>query len=180
MTMTQARKPVRTAARSQRGVFLIEALLGILIFSLGILSLVAMQTAAVSAQSDARYRIEAANFADQIVSEMWLNANRPAPANAAATQASVAAYAHQASGAANSCNFSGTTSANAVITNWVAAVTAAATGLPGATAAMQQIAVTPVTDGFGGAAYSLVSVTVCWQAPIDATPHRHTVVALIS
>ena len=177
--MPRPRHPFRPAAGLQRGVFLIEALLGILIFSLGILSLVAMQTAAVSAQSDARYRIEAANLADQIVSEIWLNVNRPNPSNAATSQASVATFQHQPGGAIASCNFSGAVSASALVTAWVNAVTGAGTGLPGATAAMQQIIVTPVADSVGPA-YSRVSVTVCWQAPIDAAPHRHSVVALIS
>jgi len=168
----------------QRGVFLIEALLGILIFSLGILSLVAMQTAAVSAQSDARYRIEAANLADQIVSEIWLNVNRlPVPpatqlASQLASAASVLAVQHQAGGA--SCNFSGAASTSSLVTDWVNTVTGAGTGLPGAIAAMQQIIVTPaVADASGQSAYSTVSVTLCWQAPIDASPHRHTIVALI-
>ena len=56
--------------------FLIEALIAILIFSLGILSLVAIQTAAMSAQNDAQYRVEAANFANQMMSQIWLNVAR--------------------------------------------------------------------------------------------------------
>ena len=167
------------AAGSQRGVFLIEALLGILIFSLGILSLVAMQTAAISAQSDARYRIDAANLADQIVSEIWLNVNRPNPANATASQASVAAFAHHPTVTAT-CNYTGAASASPLVTAWAAAVTGAGTGLPGVTASMLQITVAPLADALGNPAYSRVTVTVCWQAPIDAAPHRHTLVALIS
>lgn len=174
------RRAIRPGATLQHGVFLIEALLGILIFSLGILSLVAMQTAAVSAQSDARYRIEAANLADQIVSEIWLNVARPTPANAATSQASVILFQHQATGTIASCNFSGAASAAAEVTAWLNIVTGAGTGLPGATAARQQITVTPVADALGQPAYSLLNVTVCWQAPIDAAPHRHTVSAMIS
>lgn len=170
--------------------FLIEALLGILIFSLGILSLVAMQTAAVSAQSDARYRIEAANLADQIVSDIWLNISRPTfpPATAPqvatelasklASQASVLAFQHQPGGSPATCDFTGAASASPLVAAWVNAVAGAGTGLPGATAARQQITVNPVADP-SGPAYSMVTVTVCWQAPIDLSPHRHTVVALI-
>jgi len=47
---------MKTSAQSQQGVFLIEALLGILIFSLGVLAMVALGTTAVSAQSDAQFR----------------------------------------------------------------------------------------------------------------------------
>ena len=48
----------------QRGMFLLEALVGILIFSIGILALVAMQATAITAQADAQYRVEAANRPD--------------------------------------------------------------------------------------------------------------------
>lgn len=168
---------VRGSAQTQRGVFLIEALLGILIFSLGILSLVAMQTSAVSAQSDARYRIEAANLAHKVISTMRLNVDRTSPT---ASQTSVLAFAHQTTGAPSSCSFSGTASASTLITSWVADVTAAGTGLPGATSAMQQITVTPVVDSLGSPAYSLVNVTLCWKAPIDSTPHRLTVAGMVT
>ena len=40
-------------AKRQRGVMLIEALIGILIFSIGILAIIMMQAQAISAQSDA-------------------------------------------------------------------------------------------------------------------------------
>ena len=43
-------------ARTQAGVMLIEALIGILIFSIGILALIGMQGAAIRNTTDARYR----------------------------------------------------------------------------------------------------------------------------
>ncbi|MBK7423202.1 MAG: prepilin-type cleavage/methylation domain-containing protein, partial [Propionivibrio sp.] len=67
---------MKTTAHSQQGVFLIEALIGILIFSLGVLAMVALGTTAVSAQSDAQYRTEAANLATEIASEISLHADR--------------------------------------------------------------------------------------------------------
>jgi type IV pilus assembly protein PilV len=157
--------------RLQQGVFLLEALLGILIFSLGILSLVAMQTAAVSAQSDAQYRIEASNLGNEILGRIWLNVDRTSPAT---VQASLAGFQHQATGAASTCNFSGAASVATQITTWVDKVTGAA-GLPGATDTMQQIVVNTVAGG-----YNQVSVTLCWKAPVDANPHRHTVVSFIN
>ena len=45
---------------SQAGFFMLEALVAILIFSLGILGLVAMGSVAINAQNDAQYRTEAA------------------------------------------------------------------------------------------------------------------------
>ena len=54
--------PSRAAARLRRqgGFMLIEALIAILIFSIGILGIVGLQAAAVNQSTDARYRSEAA------------------------------------------------------------------------------------------------------------------------
>jgi type IV pilus assembly protein PilV len=59
--------------QSQAGVMLIEALIGILIFSIGILALLGMQGSAMKNTADARYRSEAAYFASQVVGQMWVN-----------------------------------------------------------------------------------------------------------
>lgn len=57
----------------QSGVVLIEALLGILIFSIGILALIGMQSVAVKNTTDARYRTEAAYLANSILSQIRLD-----------------------------------------------------------------------------------------------------------
>ena len=61
--------------RKQRGVLLLEALIGILIFSIGVLALVAMQATAISQTTDARYRAEAAFLADRMIANIWANKN---------------------------------------------------------------------------------------------------------
>lgn len=147
---------------------LIEALIGILIFSMGILALVAMQTAAVSAQSDAQYRVEAGNLVDKILYEISLNVDR---STAGTLQTTLAAFAHNTGG--GNCAFTGTPSANALVTNWVTEATAARTGLPGSTAAMQQILVNTAN-------FNQVTVTLCWKAPNDPTPHKHTVISYVN
>lgn len=60
-------------AAQQDGVVLIEALLGILIFSIGILALIGMQSVAVKNTTDARYRTEAAYLANNILSQIRLD-----------------------------------------------------------------------------------------------------------
>lgn len=57
----------------QRGATLLEALIGILIFSVGILALVGMQALAIKHMSDAKYRSDAAFFANEIIGQMWVN-----------------------------------------------------------------------------------------------------------
>jgi len=57
----------------QSGVMLLEALLAILVFSVGILSLVGLQALAVNQSSDARYRSEAALLANELIAQMWVS-----------------------------------------------------------------------------------------------------------
>lgn len=61
------------APKSQAGVMLIEAMIGILIFSIGILALIGMQGVAIKNTTDARYRSEAAFLASQIIGQMWVD-----------------------------------------------------------------------------------------------------------
>ena len=60
-------------AKSQAGVMLIEALLGILIFSIGILALIGMQATAIRNTADARYRSEASFLATEVIGRMWID-----------------------------------------------------------------------------------------------------------
>lgn len=59
--------------KPQQGVMLIEALIGILIFSIGILALIGMQATAIKNTTDARYRSEAAFLANQVIGQMWVD-----------------------------------------------------------------------------------------------------------
>ena len=59
--------------RAERGVALIEVLVSILLFSLGILGLIGLQTRAMNFSVDAADRNRAALLANEIASSMWLN-----------------------------------------------------------------------------------------------------------
>ena len=61
----------KTPLRQQRGATIFEILVSVLILSFGILALVGLQARSLSAAGDAKYRIEATNYADQIVGQMW-------------------------------------------------------------------------------------------------------------
>lgn len=52
---------------------LIEALVGILIFSIGILAIIGMQATAMRATIDAKYRSEASFLANEILGGMWVD-----------------------------------------------------------------------------------------------------------
>jgi type IV pilus modification protein PilV len=155
----------------QQGFFLLEALIAILIFSLGILGLVAMGGAAIAAQSDAQYRTEAARFADEIASKISLNVDRT---TAATVAASLDPFQHQPGGA--NCQFTGNPSANGTVTAWVNEVTTPGSGLPGATATSQQIRIDTTAAGN----FNRVAVTICWQAPKDKAVRQHTLVTYVN
>ena len=68
---------------AQKGVMLLEALIGILIFSLGVLGIVAMQATAIARLTDAKYRTEAAHLADRMIGTIWANRGTNVPTLAA-------------------------------------------------------------------------------------------------
>jgi type IV pilus assembly protein PilV len=62
----------------QRGVMLIEALVAILIFSVGVLAIVGLQAAMIKNTAESKYRSEASYIAQKRIGEMWAD-----PANLA-------------------------------------------------------------------------------------------------
>jgi type IV pilus assembly protein PilV len=97
---------LRNGRGGQAGVLLLEALLAILIFSIGILAIVAMEARAVQDVSESKYRSDAAFLANQIVADMWGNS------------ANLASYAYGGSGAAP-----------ALLTNWMSTIQARLPGV---------------------------------------------------
>ena len=160
--------------KAQAGLFLLEALVSILIFSLGILGLVAMGGTAISAQSDAQYRNEAASLATDIASRISLGVD---PLDVAGT---LAAYQHLPV-IAGYCNFTGRASTNAVVTTWLDHYTGAdgTPGLPGAINTKASVKVETDPD-----AHNRVTVTVCWKPPstgLMAEPwHRHELISYVN
>lgn len=62
----------RNEPRSQqRGAMLIEVLVSILIFSIGVLALVGLQARMTEAQSESKYRADASYLANEAVGLMW-------------------------------------------------------------------------------------------------------------
>jgi type IV pilus assembly protein PilV len=57
--------------RTQAGAYLLEALIGILIFSFGILGIVGLQAQAIRFTNDSEYRAEAVYLANALISQMW-------------------------------------------------------------------------------------------------------------
>ena len=68
------RKPLPIRAREE-GVMLIEALIAILIFSIGILAVVGMQATAIKNVTESKSRSEAAFLAEELMAQMWIDQN---------------------------------------------------------------------------------------------------------
>ncbi|MGI9132554.1 MAG: type IV pilus modification PilV family protein [Rhodoferax sp.] len=92
------------------GFALVEALIGMLIFAIGILGMVGLQAAMVQAQGSAKFRADAAVLASEIIGSMWSDvaSNRP-----------------------NYVSASGTPCTSTTCTQWLAKL---ASSLPGGTA----------------------------------------------
>jgi type IV pilus assembly protein PilV len=138
------------AGNRQRGATLLEALIGILIFSIGILALVGMQALAIKHMSDAKYRSDAAFFANEIIGQMWVNRG--------VNGANLVNYAYAGGG-----------TPPAAIDNWVTSIQNA---LPGVTAAANRPIIT--------VAGTTVTVRVRWQLPGGSDVHQHITMAYIN
>jgi type IV pilus assembly protein PilV len=58
--------------RKQAGVMLLEALVAILIFSIGIIAVMGMQAVSITQVSQSKYRADAAYLANQLIGLMWV------------------------------------------------------------------------------------------------------------
>jgi type IV pilus modification protein PilV len=160
----------------QSGVMLIEALIGILIFAIGVLAVVGMQSQALRGAQDARFRTEAAEYANDLMNQIVVRVDRTSDTS---TVTSLSAYQHQPSG--TNCAYSGSPSSDALVTGFVANVTGTTVGtrkpLPGSTSAMQQVLIVsdPSSDD-----YNRVTITVCWKGPEDAVPRKYILTSYVN
>lgn len=60
---------------AQHGVVLIEAMVAILLFSVGVLAIAGLQASMLQSASDTKYRTEASYLAQQVIGHMWVAPN---------------------------------------------------------------------------------------------------------
>jgi type IV pilus assembly protein PilV len=145
-----AARPVPSA---HRGFSLVEVLVAVVIFALGVLGLVRLQGTAVKMSTESRQRAEAAFLADQLIARILIS-DRTQFAN----------LRHRPDAGGGSCSPSGAASTHAVVTDWLAQVVAT---FPRARANDQQIIVT---------GSDLVTVRLCWKNTDADLPHTLEVV----
>lgn len=151
-------RPVGTIAASgraqQRGMMLIESLISLVVFSIGVLGLVTLQAQSIRHVSDTQYRGEAIFLANSLASQMWGDDRTSSnPAYLASN------YGHASNGAG------------------YRVFAEAARSLPGAglSANAPQVSVAdgPTTSS------KVVTITVFWQLPGEPSPHNYSTTAVI-
>jgi type IV pilus assembly protein PilV len=150
--------PVR---RYGRGVALVEALMAILVFSLGILGVVGMQARSVQMLSEATLRTQAAQHASDLIAEMWT------------TDPAQRANLYSSSG-----------SSPVRYESWKSKVQSGPLALPGADASPPVVVVNTVQTpysivGAGNSTASNVTITIFWSAPGSTHSNSYTTTAMI-
>ena len=140
----------QTSHMGQRGSVIIEALVAIMVFSIGILGLIRMQAVSVSHVSDAKYRADASFLANQIIGSMWAN------------RAGLASYA---------CNPCTSANGNTDTRAWIVDV--------GIVAASGVVPALPNPAASISVAGSLVTVSLAWRPPQATAAHTYTAIAQI-
>ena len=144
----------------QTGSVLLEALIAILIFSIGILALVGMQATAINNVADSKYRSTAGFLANQMVGTIWATRLGTTIANTS----NVMAASPNPTFACDPCTATSGVG-NAYTQAWAASGVAA--NLPNGTAII----------AISGA---VVTVTVAWVPPNNAAGHKHVVSTFIN
>ena len=136
----------RAAAHRQAGGFLLEALVGIMIFAFGILGLVGLQAQALRNTNDLQYRGEAIQIANAAMGRMWTM-----------DRANLKTFYEGDAGTGG---------------DGYTALHEAAERLPGVTGVDALAPTVVVADG-PSTTSSLVTVTIRWQLPGETTPHQY-------
>jgi type IV pilus assembly protein PilV len=138
-------------AHAQSGAFLLEALVGVLIFAFGILGLVGLQAQAIRNTNDLQYRGEAIQIANAAMGRMWTMDR---------TQLKTSYEGDEGTGGEG-----------------YTALVEAAARLPGNDIDTNKPTVTveagPTTTS------SEVTVTVRWQLPGEAGPHQYVATVIV-
>lgn len=140
--MNHPQRP-RPRPRLQAGFMLIEVLISVLVFSLGVLTIVGLQAASVQQSTKAKYRADATLLANDLVGRMWVTDRK--------FETLSETFATGGTG----------------YEEWLPSVAAA---LPGVADNPPEVSIESV-DGGGNPPSdpsSLVTITMRWKAPQDA------------
>jgi type IV pilus assembly protein PilV len=161
--------PVDHKNNSQTGIALLEVLIAILVFSLGLLMVIGIQAASIKMAADAQLRTKAALLAGRLVGQMWAN-----------------------DGGTNDLKAKFESPDGAAYKNWFLGIRGVRDTLPGVVegncgdgddAVCVSTQPTVVVNGLDGANNGQVVITLYWKTPSmkpEEEPHRHIVTSQIS
>lgn len=164
----------------QSGVLLLEALIAILIFSIGILAIVGLQAVSIKLVGDGKYRSDAGFLAEEMIANMWASDKVPANMSARFGTGATACTAAAAglADAAAPCAACTADPASAACTSYVTYQTWSA-NVNGALPDTVANPPTVVVDTSTGSTTGMATVTVRWRAPNDQAVRSHAVTAQI-
>jgi type IV pilus assembly protein PilV len=157
---------MRASKKVQSGLILLEAMVAILIFTIGVIALMGVQAAAMRSTSDSKIRMDAEFFADQLLSEMAIDGR---------TNLGTLDFTRLSTRYDSTLNGPG-------FRRWRNRVTDVANGgLPGTTGFLPTVRVINQPVIAGGATMVGVNIVILWRAPNDpvSEPARRLVTSSI-
>lgn len=149
--------------RLTRGYALLEVLVSLVIFSVGVLGVAAMQAVSLKGVGAAKYRTEASILADQLIGMMWADDRTPAVVEGGTS--------------ALQTNFQGDAGTGGPsYAAWLSSVNAL---LPGAASYPPTVVVTPMNASVpfeANKGKNRVNITVRWQLPGESEVHNYVAV----
>lgn len=149
----QRKHPALLPAK-QKGVLLLEALIAILIFSLGILGSIGLQAASIKQATAAEDRAKAASLANDLISRMWASDHKTLATN----------FGSKGEG----------------FSDWMLAVENSK--LPGATETANKPTIsfsTGPSTASGLTPSTKAEIVIKWQAHNESTAHQYTAITVI-
>ena len=136
--------------KRQRGSVVLEALMAILIFSIGILAIIGLQAASISNSTAAKYRMQASLLANQVIGQMWVSDKTNLVTN-----------------------FSSPNGANYLA--WASSVSDTLPGLH-----TSPLYLPTITFASGTATGNTATITVFWREASELTAHQYVTSAFIN
>lgn len=159
------------ARHLQAGIVLLEALIAIVLFGVGVIGLLGLQANSIKESTNAKFRSDASLLADQLVGKMWVSNHDYAALQAAYASPSGTEYV----------KWVGTAGAPGPAMANLPHKAAGTGASPSAGTPKPTVVITEVPGGVGTnvPTTSLVTITMYWQAPYESAEHQYSIVTQI-